>query len=113
MSTASESTASKTPSSETASLQTLTEQQFLQHKAFYNKGYTRSLDFRLGQLTALKKAIQRYESEIFQALKQDLGKSNFEAYATEVGFVLELGRGRRPGGGAGLSACPAQRSEHP
>lgn len=89
MSTASESTASKTPSSETASLQTLTEQQFLQHKAFYNKGYTRSLDFRLGQLTALKKAIQRYESEIFQALKQDLGKSNFEAYATEVGFVLE------------------------
>lgn len=59
-----------------------------QRQYFYS-GKTRSLAFRQGQLQALKAAIQRYESQILAALKQDFGKSSFEAYATEVGFVLD------------------------
>lgn len=60
-----------------------------QQKAYYHRGHTRSLDFRLGQLKALQRAVQRHEPEILAALAQDLGKSAFEAYATEVGFVLD------------------------
>lgn len=59
------------------------------HRQYFNSGKTRSLEFRLGQLKALKQAIQRHEKEISEALQQDFGKPGFEAYATEVGFVLE------------------------
>ena len=37
----------------------------------------------------MKKIIQKNEEEILQALKKDLGKSNFEAYATEVGIIYD------------------------
>ncbi|PKL77193.1 MAG: aldehyde dehydrogenase family protein [Candidatus Melainabacteria bacterium HGW-Melainabacteria-1] len=58
-------------------------------RQYFNSGKTRSLSFRQGQLQALKSAIQRHETQILAALKQDFGKSSFEAYATEVGFVLD------------------------
>ncbi len=58
-------------------------------QAFYYRGHTRPLAFRLGQLKALKLAIQRYENEITEALHKDLNKPSFEAYAAEIGFVLE------------------------
>lgn len=58
-------------------------------KSFYSKGFTRPLDFRLGQLRALKKAIQHYEKRITEALYLDLGKPTFESYAAEIGFVLD------------------------
>ena len=57
--------------------------------AFYYSGQTRNVDWRLKQLKALRKAIKSHEQQIFDALKDDLGKHEFEAYATEVGFVLE------------------------
>ena len=41
------------------------------------------------KLGLLKKVILKYESEITQALRSDLGKSAFETYATEIGFILE------------------------
>jgi aldehyde dehydrogenase (NAD+) len=41
---------------------------------------------RLGKLKAF---ISNYEEKINLALKTDLGKSAFESYATEVGFILE------------------------
>jgi aldehyde dehydrogenase (NAD+) len=44
---------------------------------------------RIQKLNQLKKVILRNESEITQALKADLGKSAFETYATEIGFILE------------------------
>ncbi|MBF2053518.1 MAG: aldehyde dehydrogenase [Candidatus Sericytochromatia bacterium] len=56
---------------------------------YFASGQTRPLAFRLGQLQALQQAIQRYEPRILAALKQDLGKPAFEAYAAEVGFVLD------------------------
>lgn len=59
-----------------------------QHE-FYYTGATKSVEFRKEQLSRLKKAIQHHEKEIIQALYMDLRKSEFEAYATEVGFVLD------------------------
>ena len=44
---------------------------------------------RVQKLGLLKKVILKYESQITQALRSDLGKSAFETYATEIGFILE------------------------
>ena len=35
----------------------------------------------------LKQAIKQYETELDEALKKDLGKSSFEAYTSEIGFI--------------------------
>lgn len=58
-------------------------------KEFYNSGSTKSLEFRKKSLMELKNAINEYEKEILLALKKDLCKSEFEAYVTEIGIVLE------------------------
>ncbi len=55
---------------------------------YFDAGHTRSYEFRLGQLQQLKKALQNNEQAIFDALQKDLGKSNVEAYTTELGIVL-------------------------
>ncbi|MGG0123410.1 aldehyde dehydrogenase [Bacillus paranthracis] len=60
-----------------------------EHKEFFHTGATKTLQFRLEQLRKLKDGIQRYEKRIIKALHQDLGKSEFEAYVTEVGFLLD------------------------
>ncbi|MFW5659635.1 MAG: aldehyde dehydrogenase [Bacteroidota bacterium] len=57
--------------------------------AFYYSGQTRNVDWRIKQLKTLRKGIKEHEQQIFDALKSDLGKSEFDTYATEVGFVLE------------------------
>lgn len=41
------------------------------------------------KLQKLKKVILENEAKISEALKQDLGKSSFETYATETGFILD------------------------
>ena len=51
-------------------------------------GYS-DVKLRKQRLESLKKAILKYESEITKALKEDLGKSAFETYTTEIGFILE------------------------
>lgn len=55
---------------------------------YFNEGITLSIDFRKSQLLLLKKAIEAYQDEITEALLLDLGKSEFESYTTEIGFVL-------------------------
>ncbi|AOZ94523.1 aldehyde dehydrogenase [Paenibacillus crassostreae] len=63
--------------------------QYLQeHQQFFYSGQTRNIQFRLQQLSKLKVTIQRYEQQIISALYDDLRKSEFEAYATEIGFCL-------------------------
>ena len=57
-------------------------------KAFFEKNRTKSYEFRQKALLRLKRTILYYEKEIEEALKQDLGKSDFEAYMTEVGMTL-------------------------
>ena len=57
-------------------------------KAFFEKNRTKSYEFRQKALLRLKRTIMYYEKEIEEALRQDLGKSDFEAYMTEVGMTL-------------------------
>ncbi len=57
-------------------------------KTFFEKNRTKSYEFRQKALLRLKRTILYYEKEIEEALYQDLGKSDFEAYMTEVGMTL-------------------------
>lgn len=59
------------------------------HREYFDTGVTKEPGFRVAQLQKLKEAIRRYEPRIIEALRQDLHKSEFEAYATEIGFTLE------------------------
>ncbi|MBN1035321.1 aldehyde dehydrogenase [Clostridium botulinum] len=58
------------------------------HNEFFECGETKSIEFRIKQLNLLKSAIKRYENNIYKALNLDLGKNEFESYATEIGFIL-------------------------
>lgn len=58
------------------------------HQAYFKQGATRPVAFRKEQLRKLREAIRRYESRIMAALRQDLNKSEREAYATEIGIAL-------------------------
>jgi aldehyde dehydrogenase (NAD+) len=56
-------------------------------KDYYRHGHTHNISFRLKQLGKLKAALHCYEEAIKEALYKDLGKGEFEAYVTEIGFV--------------------------
>lgn len=58
-------------------------------KAFFLTGKTRDTSFRKEQLHRLKNTLLKYQSEILEALANDLGKSSTEAYLTELGIVLK------------------------
>jgi beta-apo-4'-carotenal oxygenase len=49
---------------------------------------TRPLEYRLKQLRSLYWGLKDAEAALLEACKLDLGKSNYEAYMTEVGWVL-------------------------
>ena len=55
---------------------------------FFNTGQTIPTSFRIEMLTKLKKAIVNNQDKIIEALKLDLGKSEVEAYMTEIGMTL-------------------------
>ena len=57
-------------------------------RIFFQKGDTLNTDFRMQMLRALKRAIQKWETRIADALWQDLHKSYEEAYMTELSIVL-------------------------
>jgi len=56
---------------------------------FFRSGSTRSPEARIERLIWLKDAIRKYEKPLTEALYQDLGKSEFESYTTEIGFMLD------------------------
>jgi aldehyde dehydrogenase (NAD+) len=58
-------------------------------KEFFKTNKTKDISFRMLYLFKLKEVIQNKEEKILEALKKDLGKSDFEAYTSEVGFVLK------------------------
>lgn len=60
-----------------------------EHKKFFNTGKTKALSFRLEQLKVLKKAVLANEKDITRALYRDLHKPAFEAYSSEIGYVLD------------------------
>src|SRR6056297_1366499 len=58
-------------------------------KIFFNSNKIKDISFRMLHLIKLKESIKEKEEKIIEALGKDLGKSSFEAYTSEVGFVLE------------------------
>ena len=57
-------------------------------RKFYKSGATISIDFRIRQLKKLYTVIKKYEDEIHEALRSDLGKSEWESFMCETGLVL-------------------------
>ena len=65
-------------------IQNLLERQ----RRFYRSGVTIPVSFRIEQLKKLYSVVKKYEMEINDALKQDLGKSHYEGFMCESGLVL-------------------------
>lgn len=91
-------------------------------RQFFATGRTREVAFRVGQLKKLGTALKAREADILKALKKDLGKSEFEAYGSEVGFIYEdlahtlkhIGRWAKPERvRTPLLHMPARSSIHP
>lgn len=59
------------------------------HQNFFREGKTRNIRYRLDALIRLRDHIRAHEPDILKALYRDLHKSEFEAYTTEVGAVLD------------------------
>lgn len=57
-------------------------------KDFFATNETKNVEFRKKQLFKLAEAIEEYKSQIYDALKKDLNKSEYEAYLTEVSIVM-------------------------
>lgn len=61
---------------------------FLTQKEYFRSGTTLPLEFRLAQLRSLYRGIKRFEPQILEALRSDLGKSAEESYMSEIGMCL-------------------------
>ena len=59
------------------------------NQQYFNTHVTKDIKFRKKQLKALSKSIKHHEDQLLSALKEDLGKSNIEAYMTEIGYTLK------------------------
>ena len=56
-------------------------------KKFFNSGTSKSIQYRINSLKKLKKNISLNESEIINALKSDLGKSETETFFSEIALI--------------------------
>jgi len=57
-------------------------------RSFFKSGTTLSVKFRVEMLKKLYAGVKKYETEIAEALKKDLGKSSYESFMCEIGMVL-------------------------
>ena len=57
-------------------------------RKFYKTGVTIPVNYRIAQLKKLYAAVKKYEMQINDALKSDLGKSYYEGFMCESGLVL-------------------------
>lgn len=55
---------------------------------FFRSGRTKPVLYRINALKTLKESIFANENKIYTALREDLGKSEFESFAGEIGVVL-------------------------
>jgi len=56
-------------------------------RSFFQSGVTLDVSYRKDALEKLSDGISRYESEFYEALRKDLGKSEIEAFMCEIGMV--------------------------
>lgn len=59
-----------------------------QQREFFDRGKTRDICFRKEMLLNLRSSILRHERELYDAFMQDLHKSEYEVYLTEISIVL-------------------------
>ncbi|MBX7225637.1 MAG: aldehyde dehydrogenase [Chitinophagales bacterium] len=59
-----------------------------EQRSYFDSKITLSYSFRIEQLKKLRNLVAENEQNIMDALHADLRKSSFEAYGTEVGFIL-------------------------
>ena len=57
-------------------------------QSFYKSGATIPVKFRINQLKKLYETVKKYQNEVNDALKADLGKSHYEGFMCESGLVL-------------------------
>lgn len=57
-------------------------------RAFFATGMTMDLNYRIGALQRLQRALMKHEAAIAEAIRADLGKSAAESYMCETGIVL-------------------------
>ncbi|MGL5150298.1 MAG: aldehyde dehydrogenase [Clostridium sp.] len=62
---------------------------FNRQKEFFSSGATQDINKRIKLLIEIKSEIKRREADVLRALELDLGKCEFEGYATEVALVYE------------------------
>jgi aldehyde dehydrogenase (NAD+) len=65
------------------------EQILQQQRQYFHEHHTLDVGARLESLKRLQAVLVREETHILKALNADLGKAPFEAYETELGFILE------------------------
>src|SRR5262245_22542287 len=53
----------------------------------FNTGITRSLEFRLQQLSGIAKMLKDHESTFIHALNQDMGRPALEAYSGDLAVM--------------------------
>ena len=73
------------PTTSQATINTL----FQGQREFFALGENRSLKLRRTELERLRRMLLDHEEEWLEALAGDLGKSPFEAYTSEIGFLLK------------------------
>ena len=56
-------------------------------REYFHTGVTLPVDFRIDMLKKLYAVVMKYETEIYEALKADLRKSDFEGFMVEVGMI--------------------------
>jgi len=61
-----------------------------QQREFFRLGETKNVAFRIEQLRTLRTAVTLHQTDIVNALKEDLNKSEFEVYGTEIGVLREI-----------------------
>ena len=57
-------------------------------RAFFRSGRTLDVNWRIEQLKRLKIAVQTHEKELMKALQEDLGRTETEAYLTDIGALI-------------------------
>lgn len=72
----------------------ITDETVIEHMVSTQKQYfyaqqTKSINSRIQALNKLRDAVKQNEQRIMDALKQDLNKSEVEAYTSEIGILLE------------------------
>ncbi len=65
------------------------EETLLKQRQYFNSGKTLDINFRIAMLKRLKEALKEWEPKLLEALRVDLGKSEFEGYESELGILYE------------------------